>query len=153
MLPDPTLALGLATLGLNQPEHNNYVLGFLFSPDQSQVLLIRKLKPDWQAGKLNGIGGKIEEGESLREAMEREAAEEADLKGLDWSSYCIMSGEDWTVGVLRAFGDVTKARSMTEETLQVCSTSSLPPDCISNLNWLIPMGLQREVEGGVILYE
>jgi hypothetical protein len=55
--------------------------------------------------------------------------------------------------VLRAFGDVTKARSMTEEKLQVCSTSSLPPDCISNLNWLIPMGLQREVEGGVILYE
>jgi 8-oxo-dGTP diphosphatase len=41
-----------------------YVLGFLFDPSQKDVVLIKKLKPEWQKGKLNGVGGKIEEGES-----------------------------------------------------------------------------------------
>ena len=41
-----------------------YVVGLLFSPDRNTVVLINKTKPDWQAGKLNGVGGKIEEGES-----------------------------------------------------------------------------------------
>ena len=37
-----------------------YVLGFLFSPDCKRVALIIKNRPDWQAGFLNGIGGKID---------------------------------------------------------------------------------------------
>lgn len=53
----------------------NYVCGFLFSEDH--VLLLRKNKPDWQAGNLNGVGGKIEEGENKHEAMRREFLEEA----------------------------------------------------------------------------
>lgn len=38
----------------------NYVCGFLLSWDLQEFLLIRKMKPEWQKGKLNGIGGKIE---------------------------------------------------------------------------------------------
>jgi len=38
----------------------NYVCGFMMSYDLMQFLLIRKTHPDWQKGKLNGIGGKIE---------------------------------------------------------------------------------------------
>jgi 8-oxo-dGTP diphosphatase len=37
-----------------------YVLGFMFSSDHSEVALIRKRKPEWQRGKLNGIGGKCD---------------------------------------------------------------------------------------------
>ena len=37
-----------------------YVCGFLFSPDRKKVLLIRKRRPAWQAGKLNGVGGKVD---------------------------------------------------------------------------------------------
>lgn len=36
----------------------SYVLGFAFYQDT--VLLINKERPDWQAGRLNGVGGKIE---------------------------------------------------------------------------------------------
>lgn len=53
-----------------------YVLGFMFNEDESKVLLIMKNRPAWQAGKLNGVGGKIEAGETPIQAMEREFAEE-----------------------------------------------------------------------------
>lgn len=52
-----------------------YVLGIVTSPERD-VLLIRKTKPDWQAGRLNGIGGKIEIGEAPGFAMAREFREE-----------------------------------------------------------------------------
>src|SRR5882672_6915589 len=43
----------------------NYVCGFMMSYDLMQFLLIRKTHPEWQKGKLNGIGGKIERKEVL----------------------------------------------------------------------------------------
>ncbi len=36
-----------------------YVVGFMFTEDEKQVVLIEKKRPEWQAGKLNGVGGKI----------------------------------------------------------------------------------------------
>lgn len=43
----------------------NYVCGFMCSYDLTKFLLIRKTHPEWQKGKLNGIGGKIEKKEQL----------------------------------------------------------------------------------------
>lgn len=52
-----------------------YVVGFAFDGDQ--VLLIEKNRgPSFLIGKLNGVGGKVEEGESFIEAVEREFIEE-----------------------------------------------------------------------------
>jgi 8-oxo-dGTP pyrophosphatase MutT (NUDIX family) len=45
------------------------------------TLLIRKSKPDWQKGKLNLVGGKIEPGERVEEAAQRELSEESMLVG------------------------------------------------------------------------
>jgi 8-oxo-dGTP pyrophosphatase MutT (NUDIX family) len=58
------------------PVKHRYVVGFLFSQDESKVLLVWKNRPAWQNGKLNGIGGKIEAGETPLQAMEREFKEE-----------------------------------------------------------------------------
>ncbi len=55
----------------------NYVVAFLFNQDMNKVWLIRKQKPEWQKGCLNGIGGKIEEGETAMAAMIRELKEES----------------------------------------------------------------------------
>jgi len=41
------------------------------------TLLVLKEKPAWQKGRLNLVGGKVEEGESPQEAAERELQEEA----------------------------------------------------------------------------
>lgn len=43
------------------------------------VALIRKDRPDWQAGLFNFIGGMVNEGEDIRSAAIRELKEEADL--------------------------------------------------------------------------
>jgi 8-oxo-dGTP pyrophosphatase MutT (NUDIX family) len=58
-----------------------YVVGFVFDPDESHLLLIWKNRPAWQAGKLNGPGGKRENGETPLAAMEREFGEETGFLG------------------------------------------------------------------------
>ena len=55
----------------------SYVLGFCFSRDHSKVVLIAKNRPKWQAGRLNGIGGHVEDGEIPIVAMAREFREES----------------------------------------------------------------------------
>ena len=58
-----------------------YVLGFALSGDGNAVLLIKKTKPSWQAGKLNGVGGKVEESDwSIESAMAREFEEETGIQ-------------------------------------------------------------------------
>lgn len=60
---------------------HRFVLGFLFSEDGSRVLLVWKNRPAWQNGKLNGVGGKIEPGETPLQAMKREFLEETYFVG------------------------------------------------------------------------
>lgn len=57
----------------------DYVLSFIFHEDRRYVLLVRKNRPAWQAGKYNGIGGKIEANETAAQAAARELKEEADI--------------------------------------------------------------------------
>jgi 8-oxo-dGTP pyrophosphatase MutT (NUDIX family) len=58
--------------------NNQLVVGFAFKIDR--VVLIQKLRPEWQAGHLNGIGGKIEDGECAKDAMVREFEEETGVR-------------------------------------------------------------------------
>ena len=76
-----------------------YVVGFVFC--QEAVLLIRKARPKWQAGKLNGVGGKIEPGELPLAAMVRECREESGLEipPHAWNTLGIVeaANKDWQV--------------------------------------------------------
>lgn len=56
-----------------------YTVTFLFNSKLERVWLIEKQKPEWQKGCLNGIGGKIEEGETPLKCAVRELYEEAGL--------------------------------------------------------------------------
>ena len=56
-------------------ERHEYTVCFLFSPDLSKVLLVRKNATDF-AGKLNGVGGDLEKGEMAYHCAEREVLEE-----------------------------------------------------------------------------
>jgi len=119
-----------------------YVLGFLFNKQGNMVWLIRKNKPQWQAGKLNGIGGKVEENEKPHVAMRREFKEEAGLDIEDWKFYGTMNDKDHTfiVYCYYAYSD-EMATTMTEESVGVYSSEFLPLNVIPNLRWLIPMAL------------
>ena len=50
-------------------DYKHWVVGFVFRNNRSEVVLQKKNRPSFQVGKLNGPGGKIEEGESALDAM------------------------------------------------------------------------------------
>lgn len=64
-----------------------YCLGLAFRDDD--VLLMVKDHPEWQKGKLNGIGGHLERNEGFNEAMIREFKEETGVntKFDDWKFF------------------------------------------------------------------
>ena len=129
-----------------------YALGFMFSPDRQSVVLIKKNKPDWQRGHLNGVGGKVEEGELFYQTMVREFLEETGVRrdGGHWRNFCAMTGNDWRVECfVTFFEDYDLVRSTTDEEVGVylvedvlnCETRN---PAIPNLAWLIPLALSRE---------
>ncbi len=125
-----------------------YVLGFLFRDNCFSVALIRKEKPPWQAGLLNGIGGKIEAGETELEAMVREFREESgvDTSGSGWRQYCEMSGDGFVVYCFTARDSVAweKAVTKTSECVEKHHPDLLSEqECVSNLRWLVELALDE----------
>ena len=139
-----------------------YVCSFAFSPDRTRVLLIRKNRPAWQAGKLNGGGGKIEPGETPQAAARREFEEETGLAlpanaiahvltlaGPDDISILDRPGPGgWQGHFFRAVCDIDAARSVTDEALEIHPVARLPETMIPYLRWIIPMLLDEWLAGG-----
>lgn len=126
-----------------------YVVGFLFSEHDSVVALLRKSHPRWQAGRLNGIGGKIEAGETSVAAMTREFLEETTAtESPEWTLRVTLRGPDWQVEFFSAHMDVGKLRRLRgrgDEPVCVVPVGYLPTDTIPNLRWLIPLALDRDI--------
>lgn len=129
----------------------SYVLGFLFSEDRESILLIKKDHPTWMAGKLNGIGGKIESGESSMDAIRRECREEIGLDISTWSMYACMETLDARVDCFVAMGDIYDAIQCTDEEIFVLPSNRMPAHALYNLPWLIPIARHHlEVIEGTI---
>lgn len=122
-----------------------YVVGFMFNEERDTVVLVKKERPDWQKGRWNGVGGHIEDGEIAREAMVREFYEETgiDTSYLDWTSYANALEEDnFSIVFYYAIGDIEKARTMTDEIIELKAIESIPYiPTIENLNWLIHLAI------------
>ena len=123
---------------------NNYVVGFAFTEDKQSVLLVSKLRPDWQIGFLNGIGGKIEDRETPLRAMNRECYEETGLI-LNWSGCGIMHGQnndgsDFTCLIFKCFNDkVIKYKQIEDEQLSLYLSDTINQlKVIENLKFIIP---------------
>lgn len=138
-----------------------YVLGFAKNIETSEILLIKKNRPAWQQGFLNGIGGKLEpddyiNGDSLapQTGMAREFKEECGIATLpsSWklSGSMYSTEEDWKVFILAIELPselYNTYRSMESEVV----TSVLLSDItfgfrsdirfVSNLPWLLPLVL------------
>lgn len=129
-----------------------YVCGFFFDRQLNNVVLIWKNKPKWQEGKLNGVGGKIEEGETPKSAMMREFQEETGLAIAGWLYLITISGEDWSVDFLcsRDVDDVFEyAETKESEEVAKIPVDSLGDfDYIPNLQWLIPMAINKIEQPG-----
>ena len=136
-----------------------YTLGFAFDSSAEKVVLIRKNRPAFLAGLLNGVGGKIEDGETPIETMVREFREETGVEtsALDWIFLGKMSNTHFEVNVYSAFGDFAlDAKTMESEEIVVhdVDMNAILENGAANLAWLIPMALashDRPVRFGVEL--
>jgi 8-oxo-dGTP diphosphatase len=134
-----------------------YVLGFAFNSTGSRVVLIRKKRPDWQAGRLNGIGGHIESGEWEEDAMKREFMEETGVVISDWDEFACMSNPDFICHCYRAFDDsAMQAYTRTDEEVVIRAVEAIK-NCdsrvmIENLQWLIPLALDTRVFFNEVTY-
>ena len=134
-----------------------YCLGFAFFKDNTMVSLIQKNRPAWQAGKFNGIGGHVEEGESSFDAMIREYKEETGADIIDWKPLCTMEGGDFIVDVFVSYDHTKSATplvSVTDEQVVVVSVASVKfndkQDFITNLPWMISLALDPDFREGKI---
>lgn len=122
-----------------------YVAGLMFSPNGRAVALIRKERPDWMKGKLNAIGGKIEEGESPYEAMVREFKEETGLLvDSGWTRFLVLRTIHDTVIHFFYIKSVLVHRvsTLTDEHVDVYSVKSATRHiCVSNVPWIMRMAL------------
>lgn len=108
-------------------------------PNEQMALFIRKVKPEWQKGKLNLVGGSIEVGETPQQAAVRELKEETNLDGYGMRLMGEVSGTGYRIWVYdcTALGDVEQ---LTVEPLEWHTPTMFVrrDDIIPNLRILVP---------------
>lgn len=132
-----------------------YVLGFMFSDDKKHVVLIRKNKPAWQAGLLNGVGGKIEENELPHDAMVREFYEETGATHDSWELFAEMTNSQFIVYCYKASASGLRVESKTDEVVMRIKVDDLLTNeyqTIGNLKWLVTMALDNGFHPVTIKY-
>lgn len=126
-----------------------YTVGFAFSPDLSKVVLIRKKRPNWQVGKLNGVGGHVED-ESIRHCMAREFAEETDVfvptdRWLLFRKNIFVEAKTqvYFFTVVLTDEELSRVKTCTDEEVVILSAFELglQSDVVYNLSFLIPEAL------------
>lgn len=126
-----------------------WVCGFLFDNTLSEVVLIQKNRgPQFLHGKLNGVGGQVEEGEEPLQAMRREFKEETGLQVLYWTPFCDLNTAGGTIRFYWAIGKTQECWTQTDEAIHVLSTELVDydGDMVPNIRWLVPMALSM-IEG------
>jgi 8-oxo-dGTP diphosphatase len=120
-----------------------YVVGFMFTPGKDQVVLIKKARPQWQEGLLNGVGGKVEPGETPSDAMRREFREETSIDLTFWNDFGCIFGPEYLVHLFRgASAHAYNVRTMTDETVGLYSVSDLRRlPTVSNVPALVLLAL------------
>jgi len=142
---------------------HRYVVGFAFTEDRDKVLLVQKLRPRWQRGLLNGIGGKVERDEVSIVAMRRECKEETGLI-LIWKCGGVMRGQgkdsqfkfkaqNWECHFYYAYSDaILDFQQLEDEKLGLFNPRLLRFfTTVPNLDFLIPYGLSEDTSNFMIL--
>ena len=126
-----------------------YVTGFMYSTDKRRVVLIEKINPEWQRGRLNGVGGKIERDETPEVAMSREFEEETGVASAPeaWKIFAVINGgQEYKVFFLYMIDDnLTQAKTVEAEKVGIYDVDDLPYNVLHNLRWLIPMSLDGKL--------
>lgn len=121
-----------------------YALGFMLDSTMSSVLLIRKRRPSWQAGRLNGIGGSTEPGETPFQAMIREFGEETGVRHEAWIRFQTLAFPEAEVVCFAAHSDAALklARTVTDEPILHVAVNAIPDDPVMDLARLVPLAIR-----------
>lgn len=127
-----------------------YVAGFMFNEQGYAVALVHKNRPEWQAGKLNAIGGHIEEGETPVNAMQREFYEEAGIMypACLWKPLVrLYRPGAFEVFFYSAHSDlVLAAKTLTDEVVSLIAVAELGKyEVVPSVRWLVPMALDLNI--------
>ena len=131
--------------------YKRFVLGLAFDKARQKVVLIEKNRPDYQAGLLNGVGGKVEDvDQDALDAMRREFHEECgvETERTDWHEYACMKGAFGEVIVFCAFNDIFLASTQqTDEDICILDVthSDIVRRSVKNLFLLIAAGQAFEI--------
>ena len=137
----------------------NYVVGFAFAeyprtPGVFYVALIRKTKPDWQKGKLNGIGGKIgcemnfdvktfEETEHVAMVREFKAETGTETNAESWIYFADMKIPGGKVAMFTGQMEWDKflaLKTTSEEVVNLLRVDRVGEyEPLPNLAWIVPM--------------
>lgn len=126
-----------------------YSVGFLHN--MTHVVLVRKNRPEWQAGLLNGVGGHIEEGEQPHDCMVREFYEETGVQIGPWEQFLTLEGTTARVHCFAIYDEsndyIFEVDTTTDEAIELWPVSALnvgkSGTTVPNLKWMIPLMLQR----------
>lgn len=116
-----------------------YTVGFIFD-EFDNVLLIHKDRPADQVGKVNGIGGKIEKGETPLQCIIREAQEECGLKIDKWNNGGIKRAESAIIYLFYTSiknDEIVKYKSLTSEKVELFKMNNLPDNLYDTTKELI----------------
>lgn len=129
----------------------NYVVGFAFTRHADKVLLIRKEHPEWQKGKLNGVGGVMRPGETPVEAMVRKFENETGCKSEPsmWRLFAITTFKEVVLYSLTMRSNVVyQYGSRGEEVIMVNAKDVggvLLPEVVHDVPYLVPLALHDGV--------
>jgi 8-oxo-dGTP pyrophosphatase MutT (NUDIX family) len=100
-----------------------YAMGYVVSPDGRQVVLLKKARPSYLAGKWMGVAGHVDEGETPLQAMRREFQEEAGVDIPEWTFIKILENPERPskIYIFFACHDLSNVKTMTDEEVAVVS--------------------------------
>jgi 8-oxo-dGTP diphosphatase len=123
-----------------------FVLALLYSVDHSQVVLMRRTRPAWQAGRVNGLGGRFIPGETAAMAARREVREECGVDVAEWREVLVWEDAEYVMHVMRGESErAREARTIEDQEVFLADVHALPHDVIDNLRWLVPLALDADV--------
>jgi 8-oxo-dGTP pyrophosphatase MutT (NUDIX family) len=129
---------------------HRYVLCIAKTTDDRYVF-VKKTKPNWQAGKFNFPGGKIEPGEDSDVACNREFLEETGINVFDWEfKGSIGRRDDFNIDVYYKTHDAVKyCHTTTDEEVHFFTFEEIlaSPDLfIDNIVWLLALIRYHDID-------
>ena len=134
-----------------------YVVGFVFSKDLNSVLLMHKNRPAWQNGLVNGLGGKVEEGEDTFITISREIEEESGLviPKESWVKVGRVYSGSFTMDVFGHIyeGGINDAFTKEDQPIEWFKVNDLPRNTIENAHLLVHITLDKLKNNNFELFE